>query len=161
LTDWAAIVREHGPLAFATAWRILGHAGDTEDAVQEAFLDALRLHRQEPVENWGAVLRRLASCRALDVLRKRRQVTVLATEPRAPASAQPEVVAVAAEGAVLLRRALAQLPAREAEVFALRYFGDLANPDIAALLDISTGAVAVALHKARVQLRDLLQGEEE
>jgi RNA polymerase sigma-70 factor (ECF subfamily) len=160
LTDWAAIVREHGPLAFATAWRILGHAGDTEDAVQEAFLDALRLHRQEPVGNWGAVLRRLASWRALDALRKRRQVTVLATEPLAPVSSQPEAVAVAAEGAVLLRRALARLPAREAEVFSLRYFGDLTNPDIAAVLDISTGAVAVALHKARVQLRDLLQGEE-
>jgi hypothetical protein len=33
VTDWNRIVREHGPLVFGTAWRILGHAADTEDVV--------------------------------------------------------------------------------------------------------------------------------
>ena len=67
LTDWAAIAREHGGMAFETAWRILGNASDTEDAVQDAFVDALRLHRQKTaIGNWGALLRHLASRRALD-----------------------------------------------------------------------------------------------
>ena len=55
-----------------------------------------------------------------------------------------------------LRAAMAELPAREAEVFALRYFGDLPNSEIAGQLRISSGAVAVALHQARARLRAAL-----
>ena len=39
----------------------------------------------------------------------------------------------------LVRQALAQLPSREAEVFSLRYFGDLSNPEIAEQLGIRVG----------------------
>jgi RNA polymerase sigma-70 factor (ECF subfamily) len=144
-------------MAFNTAWRILGNASDTEDAVQDAFLDALRVHRQGTVENWGALLRRLASCRALDLLRKRRRLVAIDAEPVAPRSSQPEAVAVATERAAMLRQALTQLPDREAEVFSLRYFGDLSNPEIADTLRITVGAVAVALHKARTRLQTVLQ----
>jgi RNA polymerase sigma-70 factor (ECF subfamily) len=156
LTDWAAIVREHGPLAYDTAWRILGNAGDTEDAVQDAFLNALGIQRRRAVRNWGALLRHLATCRALDLLRKRRRLAPLVPELQAPRSSQPEVVAVATESVALLRQALARLPDREAEVFALRYLGQLSNPEIAEALQITAGAVATALHKARLQLQALL-----
>ena len=51
------------------------------------------------------------------------------------------------------------MPAREAKVFSLRYFGELTNPEIAAALEIPAGAVAVALHKARLHLQALLKEE--
>ncbi len=72
MIDWQMIVREHGPPAYETAWRILGNAADTDDAVQEAMLDAVQLARKRTIDNWGGMLRRLAACRALDLLRKRR-----------------------------------------------------------------------------------------
>lgn len=158
MADWPSIVREHGPMAFETAWRILGHAGDAEDAVQEAFLAALRLYAAGPVDNWGGLMRRLASRRALDLLRRRRAAPPGRTPDDWPASSssQPDVAAVAAEAAERLRDALAALPDREAEVFSLRYFGDLSNPQIAAALDITPGAAAVALHKARARLEAVL-----
>jgi RNA polymerase sigma-70 factor (ECF subfamily) len=161
MTAWATIVRTHGPMAFDTAWRVLGNASDTEDAVQEAFLDALRLHRRQTVGNWGALLQHLASCRALDMLRKRHTVAALGVEPPAPRSSHPDAVAAANEKAAMLRQALARLPDREAEIFSLRYFRDLANPGIAEALHITVGAVAVALHKARKRLQTLLQPGEE
>lgn len=148
-------------MAFTTAWRILHDAGDAEDAVQEAFVDALRLYRRGPVDDWGALLRRLANCRSLDRLRRRRPIVARVAEPVAPRSDQPEAVAIAAEKAALLRQALAELPEREAEVFSLRYFGDLTNAAIAAALEISPGAVAVALHKARKSLEGILCPSEE
>ena len=55
-----------------------------------------------------------------------------------------------------LRRAIAQLPDREAAVFCLRYFDDLSYQDIADSLHIRTGAVASALHKARLKLESIL-----
>jgi RNA polymerase sigma-70 factor (ECF subfamily) len=160
LTSWEQIVRNHGPQAFAAAWRVLGHAGDTEDAVQEAFLSAFHLHRSRQVASWGALLRRLATCRALDLLRKRQLCEPLSDETLASAFAQPESVAVASELSQRLRQALLKLAPREAEVFSLRYFAEMTNEQIANELEMTTGTVAVALHKARARLRELFQIEE-
>jgi RNA polymerase sigma-70 factor (ECF subfamily) len=146
-------------MAFSTAWRLLGHAADTEDVVQEAFLDAFRLHAVQPVENWGALLRHLATRRAIDRLRKRRAAALVPLgnlEATAPECEQPESVAAERELADRLRWAIAELPDREASVFSLRYFGELANSEIARVLDVSTDAVGVALHKARKTLKELL-----
>ena len=165
LPDWESIVRTHGPMAFDTAWRLLGHAADTEDVVQEALLDAFRLHGREPVGNWGALLRHLATRRAIDRLRKRRLTAPLppkppSFEPAAPKSQQPESAAVERELADRLRQAMTQLSDREGGVFSLRYFGEMANADIAETLGISLDAVGVALHKARNRLKELLDHEE-
>jgi RNA polymerase sigma-70 factor, ECF subfamily len=159
--DWESIVRTHGPMAFDTAWRLLGHVADTEDAMQEAFMDAFRLHGRQPIGNWGALLRRLATRRAIDSLRKRRSTDrrplgPLVFEPASPECQQPEVVAIERELANRLRRAVAELPDREAGVFSLHYFGELSNGEIAETLGISTDAVGVALHKARKRLKESL-----
>jgi RNA polymerase sigma-70 factor, ECF subfamily len=157
--DWESIVRIHAPLAFDAAWRLLGHAADTEDVVQEALLDAFRLHARQPVGNWGALLRHLATRRAIDRLRKRRRSALLPLESfdlPAPESEQPESVAAERELAARLRWAIAEISDREASVFSLRYFGELNNGEIARTLGISTDAVGVALHKARKKLKELL-----
>jgi len=161
LPDWESIVLTHGPMAFDTAWRLLGHVADTEDALQEALLDAFRLHGRQPVANWGGLLRHLATRRAIDRLRKRHTVDPLPPEPRtferaSPEHQQPESLAVQRELASRLRRAVAELPDREASVFSLRYFGEMANVDIAETLGITADAVGVALHKARKRLKELL-----
>lgn len=158
MTDWELIVREHGRMAFDTAWRILGHVDDTEDAVQEALVDALRLHRRQPVANWGGLLRHLATRRALDRLRRRKRLQPL-DDRHTSSDAAPEEVATARELASRLRAAVAELPDREASVFSLRHFGEMSNTEIAEVLGISTDAVGVALHKARARLKRLLPVE--
>jgi len=161
LADWESIVRTHGPMAFDTAWRLLGHAADTEDIVQDALLDAFQLHGRQPVANWGGLLRRLVTRRAIDRLRKRRTMATLSaermpTEIAGPQSDQPEAVAAERELADRLRLAIGQLSDREASVFCLRYFGEMTNTDIAATLSISPDAVGVSLHKARARLKESL-----
>ncbi len=156
MTNWESIVREHGPMAFDTAWRILGNAADTEDAVQEALLGAFRLHQQQAVTNWGGLLRHLATRRALDRLRKRKPIVPLTDESLSPCGSQPEHAAAARELAERLRAALAKLSRREANVFSMRYFGEMSNTEIAETLRISADAVGVALHKARARLKKVL-----
>jgi len=68
----------------------------------------------------------------------------------------PEETVLERELAERLRQAVARLPGREAEVFCLRYFEDLSYQQIAEALDINPGAVATALHKARVKLETML-----
>ena len=163
MTDWNRIVRDHGPMVFGTAWRILGHVADTEDVVQEVFLHAHQYQQTRTVRHWPALLRRLAACRALDRLRQRRSTVSLDGFDVFATTDAPDELAVRNELAVRLRDALAHLPEREATVFCLRYFEDLSYDKIAEMLGIRRGAVAAALHKARtkleVSLLETVQGE--
>jgi RNA polymerase sigma-70 factor (ECF subfamily) len=154
--DWNRIVREHGPMVFGTAWRILGHAADAEDVCQEVFLQIHLLQQERPVRFWGALLRRLATCRALDRLRQRRSTVPIDGLALACPAEAPEEAAMEHELAARLRQAVAQLPEREGSVFCLRYFDDLSYQEIAETLNIRSGAVATALHKARTKLESLL-----
>jgi RNA polymerase sigma-70 factor (ECF subfamily) len=156
VTDWDRIVREHGPLVFGTAWRILGHVADTEDVVQEVFLQAYRMRAEEPIRHWAGLLHRLASCRALDRLRQRKPTVALDDLNLACSANSPEETAIGRELAERLREAIGQLPEREAEVFCLRFFEDLSYERIAEILNINRGAVAQALFKARAKLQTML-----
>src|SRR4051794_35257622 len=71
MPDWDAIVGQHGRLVWRTAYRLLGNDADAGDCFQETFLSALTAARRERIENWAGFLRRLATTRALDRLRRR------------------------------------------------------------------------------------------
>lgn len=156
MSDWDWLVREHAPLVYTTAKRILGQAADAEDVTQEVLLEAFRLAPNKTVRNWPGLLRRLTACRAVDRLRQRRNIQPLDGHALRDYGHGPEQAALARELAERLRHALGQLPPREAEVFCLRCFDDLSYQQIAESLDIQPGAVAQALHKARARLEALL-----
>lgn len=159
MSDWDEIVHSLGPMVFGVTWRILGHAADAEDVVQEVFIEALRLQHSQAVKHWAPLLRRLATYRALDRLRQRRTAVSLNLNGHALVahSPGPEEVAVGRELATRLRGAVGQLAKQEAEVFCLRYFEDLSYQAIAETLGVSPQAVATALHKARARLAVLLE----
>ena len=156
MTKWERIVQDHGPMVFGTAWRILGHAVDAEDVVQDVFLEVHRLWMERPVRHWGGLLRRLTSCRAVDRLRARKNNVCLNGLALVSVANGPEESAIANELADRLREAIAHLPQREGAVFCMRYFEDLPYEDIAEAMGITRGAVATALHKARAKLEAAL-----
>jgi RNA polymerase sigma-70 factor (ECF subfamily) len=149
---------EHQGRIFRAAFRITGNAQDAEDVLQTVFL---RLARQGggtlSVENPPSYLYRAAVNAALDLLRARREPpnVALAEAPDSPASAaeRPDRAHEAAELRSWLRRALAALPPRAAEVFALRHLEGLENKEIARTLGLSRVAVAVTLHRVRQRLQ--------
>ncbi|MGE0608721.1 MAG: RNA polymerase sigma factor, partial [Pirellulales bacterium] len=147
------------PAVFRAAWRVLGHAADAEDVVQEVFLEAVRLVRTQPVDHWGALLRRMAVYRALDRRRRRKPVEPLDGLALAGSDDGPHEAAAASELRERLRQAVAQLPQREGAVFCLRYFEELSYQEIATALNTTTGAVSAALHKARGKLEEGMRYE--
>jgi RNA polymerase sigma-70 factor (ECF subfamily) len=161
--NWDSFVCEHGPVLFATAWRILGQAEDAEDVVQEVFLELFRTRHTSGVQHRPELLRRLTAFRSLDRLRRRRLAPVLDSLSVPDCHAGPDAVAIGRELAERLRAAVVQLPEQESAVFCLRYFEDLSYQQIADTLNISPGAVATALHKARAKLEtrlcEVVQGE--
>ena len=77
MLDWNGLIDEYGPMVVRISWRILGHAADVEDNVQDVFLEAFCLQKREEVRHWGGLLRRLATVGALARLRRRRHETSL------------------------------------------------------------------------------------
>ncbi len=69
MTDWEVIVGQHVEIVRRTVYRLVGNHADAWDCVQETFLEAVRIDRREPVRDWPALLRHLATARALDLLR--------------------------------------------------------------------------------------------
>jgi RNA polymerase sigma-70 factor (ECF subfamily) len=159
LHDWDRIVSDHGPMVFRIAWRILGDASDADDVVQEVFLEAHRVCRQaRTVRRWPGLLRRLATYRALDLLRRRKHSVALDGLSLVDPGEAAEEKAAAEELAGQLRAAVARLSEHDASVFCLRYFEHLSNHEIAENLNVTPSAVSTALHRARTRLQTLLAG---
>ena len=161
MVDWNVLVREQGTAVFRIAWHILGHAQDAEDVVQEVFAQASQQSIGEQVVCWPALLRRMAACRAMDCLRRRRVTIPLDHADLASACDDPQAIARGRELEERLRAALAELAPREAEVFCLRYFEELSYREIAATLGISVTAASTALCAARARLEELLTKPDE
>jgi RNA polymerase sigma-70 factor (ECF subfamily) len=161
MTDWETIVTRHVALVRSTIYRLVGNEADTWDCVQETFLEAVKLDRREPVRDWPALLHRLATTRALDLLRRRyRQRNRVASigDPEQANSREPSPsgCAEASELADRLRAALGRLSRRQAEVFCLSCFEDLPSEEIAQRLRISPAATRMLLSRARRRLQRLL-----
>jgi RNA polymerase sigma-70 factor, ECF subfamily len=155
MIDWEALIDEHGPLVVRISWRILGHASDVEDNVQQVFLDAYRIHAKEPIRHWRGLLRRLATIAALARLRRRRNGVPLDDVTAADQGELPEQSASRRELAEQLRTAVGDLPEREGASFCLRYFEGLETSEVARSLGISYSAAATAISRARAKLQRL------
>ncbi len=157
MPNWDEIVDQHGPAVFRLTRRILGPGPDADDVVQEVFLEVFQFRQREKIDNWAGLLRRMATHRSLDRLRRRRVTEPLSGSEISETADGPLETAVAGELAERLRQAVTQLPERQAAVFSLRYFDNRSYDQIAEALDIERSAVGTALHKARVRLQSLLQ----
>ena len=151
------IFEAHHGLVFRTAYRITGNAADAEDVLQTVFLRLLRRDQGGVLLQQASYLRRAAVNVALDVVRAGKVTKTIPIDDlppgRSPATPARRTEPESRELQGQLRRALATLPAREAEIFALRFFEERSNQEIAGLLGISQVHVAVILHRTRRQLQ--------
>jgi RNA polymerase sigma factor (sigma-70 family) len=156
----ARLFQEHHARVLRAAWRITGNAADAEDVTQLVFLRVLRKDGAAALvaEGAGSYLHRAAVNAALDVVRSRRSARTtaidevgdgLAVDPRGA----PDRRHADGEIREALRRALARLSPRAAEVFALRYLEGYDNHEIARMLGMPRMTVGVVLHRARARLR--------
>jgi RNA polymerase sigma-70 factor (ECF subfamily) len=159
------------PRVFGHAMRVLGDGAEAEDVTQDALL---RLWRVAPDWRTGEAkvttwLYRVTANLCTDRLRKRRGGVGLdeVAEPADPAdSAEVRLQKRARYDA--LQDALDLLPERQRQAVVLRHLEGLANPEIAAILDIGIEAVESltargkrALAKALEDRRDALGYDDE
>ncbi|HEY2881084.1 MAG TPA: sigma-70 family RNA polymerase sigma factor [Pirellulales bacterium] len=166
--DWPQIVAEHGPLVWRIALRLLDHEADAADCFQRTFVSALEVASNQKIRQWPALLRKLATSRALEQLRQRIQqrnrfaANSESTDINSTTDQKtggPETHAEANEFVERLRAALGELEPRHAEVFCLACLDDCSYAEIAEQLGIEANYVGVILSRAKAQLRKLLPSD--
>lgn len=128
-----------------------------EEVVQDAFVAMHGRWRtlREP-DKALAYLRQTVVNRSRSVLR-RRGVAARHTPPVVPDHPGADQDALAAERRSEVLDALRELPTRQREVLALRYYLDLSEAQIAEALGISRGAVKSHASRGATALRQLLE----
>jgi RNA polymerase sigma-70 factor (sigma-E family) len=149
--EFRAYVAARGAALLRTAVLITGDRGLAEDLVQTALLRTYGA--------WGRIRRR----EAVDAYTRRVMVTTYVNwwhrrwRGEVPTGELPERPAADAltrvEDGLTLRDALARLPKRMRAVVVLRYYDDLPDPEIAAILGCSTGTVRSQAARALAKLR--------
>jgi RNA polymerase sigma-70 factor (ECF subfamily) len=147
-TDIEAVYRAHA----ARLWRSLlawtGDAAITDDAVAEAFAQALRRgdSLREP-ERW--------------VWRTAFRIAAGALKERGRAGGPvPEAAYHLDEVPATLAEALASLPSGQRAAVVLHYYADLRVREVAEVLGMSSAAVKVSLMRARRRLRTFLESSD-
>lgn len=149
---WERFVEEFGPMVYRTAFRIVGQNADAEDVVQDVFFEVYRLWEHRSISNWEALLRTLATRRAIDFLRRCGATQQIPTD-LVGRSDDPVAKVIGRDLEAMLRRAIAKLPRQQAAVLTLSQLENQSHDQIASMLGITPGAVATALHKARQRLK--------
>jgi RNA polymerase sigma factor (sigma-70 family) len=170
MTNWLQIVEQYGPQVWRIAQRLLRHEADAADCFQRTFLAALEVSRKTTVRNWPALLRRIATARALEQLRQRvgRQKRLAADPEERGVEGQidrktcgPDDAAQARELADDLRRALAEIDVRQAQVFCLACLEECSYAEIAEQMGVTVSNVGVLLNRAKAALRERLKSHAE
>lgn len=165
--DFDAMLTDQGDDVWRLIVRVLGDDGhDAADVFQQAFVElAARQRRSGDVHNAAALLKRIATVRAIDVVRRRmrdRRDTSDTDEALIAArrDCQPDTRAEAAELLDDLRAALTELPDAQAAAFVLTQIENMTNINASAAIGVTVGHLGVLLHRARVALRERLESHQ-
>jgi RNA polymerase sigma-70 factor, ECF subfamily len=158
---FADLVERYQRAVFNLTYRMLGEAGEAEDAAQEAFFRAYqhieRYDADRPFKTW---LLSIASNYCIDKIRKRRLTWLSLDEPLPPHPALnsknpgPEEAFTGNERDAAVHQLLNQLPVDYRAAVILRYWYDMSYAEIAEMLDTTESAIKSRLFRARQTLAE-------
>lgn len=164
------LVRHHQQIVVNTCYRFLLNREDAEDVAQDVFCEVFQSIRsfkgQCRLSTW---IYRIAINRSLDYLRKvkrqkrggnmrrvewedSRDELDFVTDGK-----QPDTIFDEQERLMVMRRAMQELPRKQQIAFVLRHVDGFSQKEIAAVLDMSEGAVESLISRAKAGLRKRLE----
>lgn len=156
---------------FNTAIGIVQNAEDAEDVAQEVFIQVYKsIHSFKGESKLSTWLYRISTTRALDLLRSRKSKKRFGfiqrmfgegNEPlyEIPDFNHPGVALDRKENAAKLFKAIAQLPDNQKAAFTLHKLEDLSYQEISEVMQTSVAAVESLMHRAKQNLRKMLEKE--
>jgi RNA polymerase sigma-70 factor (ECF subfamily) len=170
---FGVLVRRYQDRLYNTVYRLLDHADDAQDVVQEAFLSAYQsLDGFKGDSLFFTWLYRIAVNTAISLKRKQKAVVSLngdwtnrngdhALEPPDPSEEnQPGHALEQAEEEKRVHRALARLSPEHRAVLIMKDLEGQKYEVMAEVLGVPIGTIRSRLHRARLELRELLEKDE-
>lgn len=145
-----AFVERDAPALARYLGRLLGSADDAEDVLQDAVLRALRVPALPAGEDLRRWLYRVATNRAIDLIRRRRTAP-LDFEPPSPSDPARDVESQAIASTV--RAAADRLPPRQRASIILRYLEEQPYAEVAANLGCTEQAARASVYQGLKRLR--------
>ena len=158
------VLKEQGKSVWRLVVRILGNDGhDAADCFQQAYVElASRQKRSNDVRQAGALLKRIAAARAIDVMRRRirergssQDVNEMPIASRR--EFEPDVRAEIGELLDDLRTALSELPEPQSAAFILTQIEEMPHDEAALVIGVTVKHLGVLLHRACAALRGRLE----
>lgn len=164
------LVEQYQDLVYNTALGVVQNAADAEDVAQEVFIQIFRsignFKLEAKLSTW---IYRITTTRALDLLRARKSKKrfgllkrLWETEEDNPMDSledfnHPGVALEQKENAAKLMEAIAQLPENQKVAFVLHKLEGLSYLEISEVMGNTIPAVESLMHRARLNLRKLLE----
>lgn len=152
----------HLDAAWTLARYLLRDDHDAQDAVQEAYLRALRHFSARRGPDMRAWLLRIVRNVCMDLHRGRRRAAAATggvEEMELAGGDDPEEALLRLAGEDAVRDAIERLPPEYREVIVLREFEEMSYKRIAAVTGAPAGTVMSRLSRARALLRRMLAGD--
>lgn len=170
-TAFKYLVDTYQERVYNTAIGIVQNAEDAEDVAQEVFIQVYRsIHNFKGESKLSTWLYRIATTRALDLLRSRKSKKRFGllqrlfgegNEPvfEIPDFNHPGVALEKKENAAKLFKAISQLPENQKVAFTLHKLEDLSYQEVSEIMKTSLPAVESLMHRAKQNLRKILEKE--
>lgn len=161
---FAEIVYSFTDAVYNLCYRMLGEAGEAEDATQEVFLKAYHhLTSYDSERSFKTWLLSIASNHCIDRIRKRRMHVISLDEPTPSGNTlevssdepTPEEVTLREEQSRLIQLLLDELQPEYRSAVVLRYWYDYSYSEIAEALHTTESAIKSRLFRARQMLAEL------
>lgn len=164
------LVSRYQARLYNAASRLVDNPEDAADVVQDAFLNAYQsLHTFKGDAEFFTWLYRIAFNAAISLKRKKRAAMSLdaagpdgVIDPDDPSEyIKPGAALERSEEESQLQAAMIRLSNEHREVLILKDIEGMKYEDIAEILGVPIGTIRSRLHRARLELRELLEGEGE
>jgi RNA polymerase sigma-70 factor (ECF subfamily) len=163
------LVRRYQDRLYNTVYRLVDHAEDAQDVVQEAFLSAYQsLDSFKGDSLFFTWLYRIAVNTAISLKRKQRTVISLDTFGNSESRVDPLDASdysrpghhlEQTEQARRIQKALSQLSPEHRAVLIMKDMDGYKYETMAEMLKVPIGTIRSRLHRARAELRELLEEE--
>ncbi len=163
---FAEFYDRHSTLMYSVAFKILNDASESEDVLQEVFLQIWEKSKSfDPklgkAASWATILVRN---KAIDRIRASQRRSRLAEEAGNESAIANEISETVNENlhghekAKLIQKAILDLPAEQRQAIELAYFSGLTQNEISEKLNTPLGTVKARIRRGLLKLRDQLEG---
>lgn len=156
-SGYAAVYHAYVKEVYNVIIRLVNSRSEAEEIVQDSFIAVFQsLKREKPIEQLGAWIKRIATNKAVDFIRKKKIRFVELEEDVTIIEGEEDQIdeTLFADQLEELRRAIDALPQAYRIIVQLHIFENVSQTEIARMLGIESNTVNVQYHRAK---RKILQ----